>query len=262
MSTNYNIIKNSEKQLSNNFLNYFNHIKKTWTKLLNVLKTNKYIDDAEYDKFVKLEEKSNRFESTLLDQCIWNISSNQPLASHLRFVVSIINSLNNLERMGDYIISSARFIHENKANDKKVIDLLIDAIESSYVTMNKIIGTLFDENKNLVSIKKGTNYDPVSIYGQVLVISSEYRKKYKEIINEISKIIFEKKTVEQIQDLFAGAIIVIKYTERNVDHAINIVENFIYIRESNFFYEKYSKYSSNSEMDHLEKINHKNKKKK
>ena len=30
-----------------------------------------------------------------------------------------------------------------------------------------------------------------------------------------------------------------KYAERNVDHAVNILENFIYVRESNFFFNKH-----------------------
>jgi phosphate uptake regulator len=48
----------------------------------------------------------------------------------------------------------------------------------------------------------------------------------------------KKHSTKEIVDLFQGAILVIKHVERLVDHTGNIAENFMFIKQSNFFFDK------------------------
>jgi phosphate uptake regulator len=71
-------------------------------------------------------------------------------------------------------------------------------------------------------------------------IEKQYRKEYSEILKKLSSIL-KRKTVNEIAGLFEGTIILIKHSERCIDHAINIAENFVYVKQSDFFFSKRSK---------------------
>ncbi len=205
MSSNYQLVKTSEKDLTQHFLKFYNHVRNEWKKLISILKENKTISDENYKMFKRMENKSNHMEADILDESIWSISRNQPVANHLRFVISVIYSISDLERMADYVINCVNIIRQNKLTSL-AIGIILNAFKLSYICMEKIF--------KLLETKEKIKVDPIYAYHQANIVMNYYRIEYKEILKD-------------------------KYAERNVDHAVNILENFIYVRESNFFFNKH-----------------------
>ena len=230
MSSNYQLVKTSEKDLTQHFLKFYNHVRNEWKKLISILKENKTISDENYKMFKRMENKSNHMQADILDESIWSISRNQPVANHLRFVISVIYSISDLERMADYVINCVNIIRQNKLTSL-AIGIILNAFKLSYICMEKIF--------KLLETKEKIKVDPIYAYHQANIVMNYYRIEYKEILKDLSEIIYDKNTPQQIETILSSVSIIVKYAERNVDHAVNILENFIYVRESNFFFNKH-----------------------
>jgi phosphate transport system protein len=114
------------------------------------------------------------------------------------------------------------FAHHEVSNEFRKI--IITAVKSAIVVMNKVFKSLHI-NPALESYQIWQNANNV------------FRKEYKLILMQISNVI-KKHTAKQIVDLFQGVILIIKHVERLVDHINNITENFMFIKQSNFFLDK------------------------
>lgn len=233
MSVNYSITKASEQELKASFFKFYSHVYKTWNQLVHVLEEKTKITLSDLEQFFQAEEKSNRFKAHILDQCIWNISRCQPIANHLRFVIAIMYSINDLERMADYIISSARYIYQHAIDEKPAINLIVTTIKNSIEIMNKMIRQL----KNPMNIKK--NY--LRAHKKTVELAKAYRVQYNASLKKLSGIMFKQDSAQDINNIMTGIAVIMKSAERNVDHALNIIENFIYIRNADFFFDKKSK---------------------
>ena len=141
MSANYGLVRESERELTRNLLKFYRHVKNNWKDLISSLSKNTTISNEEYQKFQKDENKSNRMEADILNECIWSISRNQPVANHLRFAVSIIYSISDLERMADYIINSVNIIRQNNFN-KEAISIIKESFKLSYKCMSDLLKPL------------------------------------------------------------------------------------------------------------------------
>ena len=98
---------------------------------------NKKITNDIYKQFQTNENKSNHMEADILNETIWSISRNQPVANHLRFAISIIYSISDLERIADYVMNSINIIMSNDLNDE-TLDIIKDTYKLSYECMNKL----------------------------------------------------------------------------------------------------------------------------
>ena len=162
MSSNYQLVKTSEKDLTQHFFKFYNHVRNEWKKLISILKENKTISDENYKMFKRMENKSNHMEADILDESIWSISRNQPVANHLRFVISIIYSISDLERMADYVINCVNIIRQNKFTNY-AIAIALDAFKLSFNLARKnnsdiIILNDPDGDRLGVSVKDGEGY--------------------------------------------------------------------------------------------------------
>ncbi len=253
MSANYGLVRMSERELTQNLLKFYKHVKKSWMNLISILTQKTNISGENYKMFQKKESKSNHMEANILNESIWSISRNQPVANHLRFVISIIYSISDLERMADYIMDIANIIRQNKFN-KEAISVIRESLKLSYACMNSLLRNL--ETKDKIKI------DPNFAYKLANKVLNFYRIKYKEINKKLSNIIFDKNSPKQIEDILTSISIITKYSERNVDHAVNILENFIYVRESNFFFSKHKNSSLDFDSLNLSPLQKLSKKKK
>ncbi|GHU47894.1 hypothetical protein FACS1894218_3360 [Bacilli bacterium] len=128
--------------------------------------------------------------------------------------------------MADYAVSATRFMMNNKVSDD-IRELLIDTTKASITAVSKVFNAL----------KTKTAMDTYKI-AQTAHIA--FKKEYNEMLERLSGVL-KKRSAEQIERLFQGAIIIIKHTERLVDHVDNICENFVFIKQSDFFFTKQSK---------------------
>ena len=231
MSANYVLVRTSEKELTQKLLKFYRHVKKSWSNLITLISKHTKITNNIYKQFQTNENKSNHMEADILNETIWSISRNQPVANHLRFAVSIIYSISDLERMADYVMNSINIIKNNNFNEE-VLDIIKDAYKLSYDCMNNLLKTLTTKDKIKI--------DAALAYKLANKALNDYRIKHKDITKRLSKVIFDKNTPKQIDEILSSVSIIIKYSERNIDHAVNIIENFIYVRESNYFVNKHS----------------------
>ncbi len=227
MSVNYSLLKTSENELLSKFRTFAKHVILSWKELYKTLSVENTITKKKLEVFFEYEDQSNHYEAEILDDAMWAISKNQPVGNHLRFVIAILNSITDLERMADYVMSTARFCNAHKTGDKKVFALLLDSIKDSYTYIEKIINCLINKNA-------------VETYELAIKYQKNYQVKYQETMHILSKYIHNM-SAKQVSEFLTGSIIIFKHVERNVDHAVNIAENFIYIKESNFFFTKKSK---------------------
>lgn len=227
MSANYSLLKDSENELLEKFQTFAKHVINSWKELHKVLQSNSTVSQEKLNHFFELEDQSNHFEAEILDDSIWAISKNQPIGNHLRFIIAILNSITDLERMADYVMSAAKFFYTHQKIDNKIANLLIASIKDSSSYVEKIFDCLMTK-------KAVESYDVAVKYQKT------YQEKYAAAMVELSKILHSK-TAKEIANILTGAIIVFKHVERNVDHALNIAENFLYIKESDFFFTKKSK---------------------
>jgi len=70
MSANYGLVRESERELTRNLLKFYRHVKNNWKDLISSLSKNTTISNEEYQKFQKDENKSNRMEADILNECI------------------------------------------------------------------------------------------------------------------------------------------------------------------------------------------------
>lgn len=231
MSANYGLVRTSERELTQKLLKFYRHVKKSWLSLITLISKHAKITNDIYKQFQNNENKSNHMEANILNETIWSISRNQPVANHLRFAISIIYSISDLERMSDYVMNSVNILKHNDFNDE-ILDILKDTYKLSYECMNKLLSTLTTKEKIKINAVLG--------YKLANKVLNDYRIKNKEITKRLFKVMFHKNTAKQIEEVLSSVSILIKYSERNIDHAVNIVENFIYVSQSNYFTNKHS----------------------
>ena len=139
MSTNYNILLRSEKQLKRLIADYLDVVYqmhfKTWKEL------NEY-DQADYGiVFDNAERRIKRAmlrEEELIDECIWTISKDGPRANHLRFIISVIYCAKDLTRASEYVASIVKIIVRRNIDQQK-LDLIEPIIKSYLTVIEKII---------------------------------------------------------------------------------------------------------------------------
>lgn len=227
MATNYESLENSEIRLRNMFYAYYDHVLKTQEILLQKLKNNKKITHADFDEIRDLENMSNQKEAEIMDEGLWMISKENPKANHLRFVMAILYSIKDLERMSDYVYTITQFLSTSKSVTVKIQQIFSEAFEKSY-ELNKIYYSLIQDASASI------------FYSEAQEIEKHYQEEYALIARKITDILFKAKE-EYSTNAYIGLVTALKHVERTIDHAINIVENFIYIKQSTFFFEKQKK---------------------
>lgn len=209
MAINYNSLIGSETKLKEYFfnfieLNYSLH-KKVWELILKGK-----LNSETMEELLHNEEMSNNLEKDILDECVWIISKDQPRASHLRFIISIIYSAKDLERISDYAINIAKPFLEVKLNKEE--KYLFGNISDEYISaMKKIISLIKKENT-------------ASYYQEGKQVKKAFSDFYA---NEFKKIIKEHKNNFKHLDKI---LYVLKSIDRTIDHFFNVFTNFKFVR--------------------------------
>ncbi len=216
MNNNYGLFKQDEKNVVSSFNDCFLSIINFFKKQIAFIEKNN--TDSQWEKcfdFALSEDDRNiRNIRDILDECIWLIQKHEPRANHLRLLISIINSLNDLKRMSSYVVTLTKFFVKNhaKINVKTKTNIL------------KIGSFCLEVSNNFYSLIKTFNLDEMKEKSDILFDNflKEYKKIYSTFIKEI-----EKKLEPSVM---AKYIIVLKNIDRYIDHCVNIVENFVSIR--------------------------------
>jgi phosphate transport system protein len=148
------------------------------------------------------------------------------MANHLRYIIAILNSIKDLERMADYGVSAIRFFANNKITND-IRNLVIEILKGALNGMLKVFNSL--------KVKPAIDTYKICQHAHVA-----FKNNYNKMVEKLSGILKDH-TAEQIERLFHGAIIIIKHIERLMDHVANIAENFVFIKQPDLFFSKHSK---------------------
>lgn len=214
MASNYFLMRESETEIFNNLNDFSLHVLKMHELVLELIKKSEEITSEEKEHISYYEEKSNNFYHEIVNDCIWVIQKDQPRASHLRFIISSINSAKELERIADYAKNIAKLL-KNKNYESKIRKSFYEVHLDGIKIMKKFYNTYTEKATSKISTDdKG--------------IILEYHKFIKRTIAEaiaISKTI----TQEEAYKIHIDLIIALNKLERCVEHAFNVVKAFSYI---------------------------------
>jgi phosphate transport system protein len=139
-----------------------------------------------------------------------------------------LNSIRDLERTADYAVTATRYFVSNNDNISQDMRSLIgDTLHFAIITIKKIF--------NSINHKTAMEAYRVSQKSDLL-----FRKEYAKGLQRLSMIL-RNTNPDKIATLSQTAIIVLKHNERIVDHAINMAENFVFIKQKDFFLNKQNK---------------------
>lgn len=152
------------------------------------------------------------YDNLIMTQCENYLALFQPVATDLRFVMSVLMINNQLERCGDIAVNIAQRV-------KKTIDYHDLILESQIVTMGKKAREMV---KN--AIDSVMNRD-INMAGNVLEDDKIVDKLNKDIFKFlIAKMQSDPSVIEPCSHL----IVLARHIERLADHATNIAEDLIF----------------------------------
>ena len=228
MPINFDTLKTSENNLRKLFLKFYSHVLASQDYLYKQFATSKKISAQTLQYIVTKEKIANQYEAQILDEASWIISKDQPRATHLRYLIAIMRSIKDLERMGDFVERITRILYHQTKLDNGLIKIICRLMKESYDFAKGICRNLhFDskQNKNYYVNNATSNFQ-------------DFSKKYRAAFKEIGQKIFKsKRDINSKIAIFTA----IKNIERNADHAFNILENFIYISQPDFYFRKESR---------------------
>lgn len=228
MAINFDTLKTSEDNLRKMFLRFFNHVLQSQEYLYKKFKVSSKLTPLQYAHIIANEKKANKMEAQILDETSWIISKDMPRAAHLRFLIAIIRSIKDLERMGDFVERVATNIQHQKHIDKDIQRIICRLMKYSHAYSKEIYRNIASgphQTKNYYTNRASTMF-------------YDFSAKYRECFKEIGEKIFRsRKDLNQKVAIFTA----VKHIERNADHAFNILENFMYISEPNFYFGKESR---------------------
>ena len=207
MSTNYNILLESEKKLKELIIEYIHLVHEIHFKLWRDIEKDKDELRSVLDNVERRLQKSKVLEEELLDECIWTISKDDPRANHLRFIISIIYATKDLSRACEYAKAIAKLIVRKSFKVewikylKPVSKLYLDQIESLLKIYQSNIDDKFEKIEEL-NVSYETSLEKIYV--------SNKKQLSDEIaffrINQVSRLMAS--TIERIQFIFSSTVFV------------------------------------------------------
>ena len=215
MSTNFFLMEKSELEIFQALDEFFLHVINMHTQINTYLDQEQIITNDDYDMIVEDEEKADHYYHGILSDCMWTIQKDQPRASHLRFIISAINSAKDFERACDYAKDIAKILKEKAIYDKELLKVTCAVYKQGIDLMQKF---------HAVYLAKETHEFTKNKTSLVSDYHDFVKQSLKEVI-KISKNIEDEKSYQWHINL----IIVINKIERAVEHIYNVVKAFSYI---------------------------------
>ena len=213
MAINFLSLEKSEIELKENFIDLLKQTQSLHEKLYDYLVNNIPIDEEKLEDFLELKTRINDLKRDIRDDSIWIISKDQPRASHLRFIIAILYSIKDNERISQYAYNVAKWINKYplSLNMRSSIPLLL---KKSNLFFQKII--------NVVSSDSVNEYET-----EIKKDALEYRIFYKEFVKGMIK--KNNLNSDESIDMYFNISLIFKCFERTVDHLLEIFKNFMLI---------------------------------
>lgn len=164
------------------------------------------------------DEEIDDLEDQIKDKCLKFLATQQPLAGDLRYMISIMQMVRDLERIGDHCEDIAKYTlrFENETYMKELIDIPRMADMAAKMVKNAIDAFV---NKDLRLARKVWKADEE--------VDELFRNIYDELMGLIDQ--DAAKANQSVQFLFIAA-----HLERIADYATNICEETVFAMEGNY----------------------------
>ncbi|WP_027399569.1 phosphate signaling complex protein PhoU [Anaerovorax odorimutans] len=168
------------------------------------------------------DEQIDDIEDAINDKCLKFLATQQPLAGDLRYCISIMKMVRDLERIGDHCEDIAKYTlrFENEEYMKELIDIPRMADMAAKMVKNAIDAFV---NKDLRLARKVWKADEE--------VDEMFRNIYDELLDIADN--DSTKTKQSIMFLFIAA-----HLERIADYGTNICEETVFVMEGNYEMEK------------------------
>jgi len=164
------------------------------------------------------DEKIDDLEDEIKDKCLKFLATQQPLAGDLRYMISVMQMVRDLERIGDHCEDIAKYTlrFENQEFIKELVDIPRMAEMAAKMVKNAIDAFV---NKDLRLARKVWKAD------------EEVDELFRNIYDELMGIIDEDSTKanQSVMFLFIAA-----HLERIADYATNVCEETVFAMEGNY----------------------------
>jgi len=164
------------------------------------------------------DEEIDDAEDEIKDKCLKFLATQQPLAGDLRYMISVMQMVRDLERIGDHCEDIAKYTlrFENEEYMKELIDIPRMADLATRMVKNAIDAFV---NKDLRLARKVWKAD------------EEVDELFRNIYDELMGIIDQDaaKANQSVMFLFIAA-----HLERIADYATNICEETVFAMEGNY----------------------------
>ncbi|MGL4950222.1 MAG: PhoU domain-containing protein [Mycoplasma sp.] len=164
---------------------------------------------------VEMDKKNLKKARDILDECIWFIQKNEPRANHLRLIIAVINSLNDIKRISNYIVTFSKFCSKQTAEDREILKKEFEPLGKLSIQTVRSLYKLIDEFE-LETIKEKAD-----------IIFEKFIDQYKESYTKSIK--GSMKCKNESTKFVINTVVIVKNFDRFVDHTMNIIENLLTI---------------------------------
>lgn len=201
--------------ITNDLLDMTNLVEET---LRNAIKSLVEKDCDLARKLIGNDEEIDDLEDVIKDKCLKFLATQQPLAGDLRYMISIMQMVRDLERIGDHCEDIAKYTlrFENEEYMKELIDIPRMADMAAKMVKNAIDAFV---NKDLRLARKVWKADEE--------VDELFRNIYDELMGFIDR--DAARANQSVMFLFIAA-----HIERIADYATNICEETVFVLEGNY----------------------------
>lgn len=153
----------------------------------------------------------NDMRDEIEGKCVALIATQQPLARDLRLVISIMNIITDLERMGDHASDICQMLLESEGGAWDYIKSLPEMTEHTMDMVKKAIDAYA--------------YNDSDLAGEVRQMEETLDNEFEKLVDEIEA--YMEQNPGHIRRCIK-LIFVVKYLERIGDHATNLGESVIF----------------------------------
>ncbi len=165
------------------------------------------------DEVINNDDEIDDMQTKIEDRCIRLIAKEQPIATDLRGIFTMIKIVTDLERMADHAVDIARITKQLAG--EKYIKALIDIPKMGEIVQEMIENSL----KAYIDRDQELAYDVCKRDDIVDAI-------YKQVFSELLLLMIENPKISTQATRF---LFICKYLERVADHTTNICEWTIYL---------------------------------
>ena len=164
-------------------------------------------------KIIAIDDLIDKKELEIEDHCIDLIATQNPIASDLRRITTILRMITDLERIADLCVNIAKIVVTNNGRDfiKPLIDL---------PRMQSICSEMIEQA--ITSFIK----EDVDLARHVISRDDEVDTIYESIYLELLTMLSED---SELKDQIVLLLLIGRYLERIADHTTNISERTIYM---------------------------------